>query len=353
MEPYKPADPAQTIARRIRFAGRIQTSTKDNPHYQRQHSETFKAFRPDYRKRYQSQDYDLSHSPILAVWQKEGVRIPQERIQKALARFRFPPEQVGALNAYDLAHVIAASEKDGRGAARMAAERTNDSFSVPSIREKHWKETMKQPEIVAFLAENMLRSGVEPDEVKTFLLNAAEKGNPLCYNGDWTSDRRVTGLSVQIHHNDALREGGENKAENFVYTYENYRDSDIALNSHAPLHEYDNPLVNVALDSDGFLHVSSYDQPIEEGCKRMTLLTHPVSSNLDETKGEHIIGYMGTTADACLIRAADNTYHRGEFDPLKIRDQYKAREKNQTLQTDVSQNKAPTIRFDIGERQYA
>lgn len=322
IEPYSHADPDRTDAKRILFSGKLSAMGKDNPHYKRKHSKAFLAFTPDYSRDYKAKDYKIDENEAFKKLVREGVKLPVATLKEALVEMHMPPETVLQLNATDLCHILVEHKEqeidNEYGAMVDFSEYT--SKAPGSIRENYWKSVAENEQLVRFISEDWRKLNISETDIEQIWENVRESGSP-CY--DESGNRNVYGISPQIHHFKALKDGGENVVENFMivnniqgeYTHVNIDGDDFlrnaglkCLNSHEPLHEYDNPLITLWQEANDFV-----SPQYKNGSQRVKVLTYLRPANCRE--GEHVLYYGGPRAESCCIGTLDGEVRQAEYIP--------------------------------------
>ena len=310
-------------ARRIRFSGMISAIGADNPHYKRKHSEAFLKFRPNYRKDYSLDDYNLSESQAFQTMKAEGAWLPEQKIKEALAAMHVSPRLVKKFNVTDLCHIIVENSGVDIDEERGAMLDINDLVSKRSgsVREKYWKKVAKNEQLVEFILKDLSKKGVPQEDIEQIRDNCKKSGSP-CH--DEYGNRNVYNVSLQLHHEWALKDGGENVHDNFVIvvsmlgeylvqidgdTYTRNEGTE-GINTHEPFHEYDNPLVELYQDKNGNI----IKEP-SEGNKRVKILTFPLSSNVKS--GEHVLYYGGAAEESCCVGNINGDVRQAEYNVVK------------------------------------
>ncbi len=108
-------------------------------------------------------------------------------------------------------------------------------FDAESLKEdaksQFWMDLAKNPKMVQAISADLKKKGINNYTIDLIWSNAQD-GNPQ----GCRRQNRVNSISFQLHHDWALKDGGENKPNNFVA---------VTAFSHKFLHQQDNPLVTL------------------------------------------------------------------------------------------------------------
>ena len=315
VEPFTHADSDKTDAKRALFGGEIsavnQYLDKEtgelNPHYRRKHSDAFFKFRSDMSREYYPEEYDFSQND---AWQKineEGLHLPKEELAAYFAEKHMPIDTFKALNATDMIHFLLENRGiDIENGQTYKLKEFDPNAPDEGIREQYWKKIAANEKMVDCISNDLWRKGVPVETIEQIWENCRNFGTPT--KGE-NGANNVFGLSLQIHHYRALKDGGQNAEDNFVVVIDvkkgkfNCHDN-MAYNSHKPLHEYDNPCVRLYLDEHGNLTKN------DTGCQ-VKVLTEPSAK---QNGDERVVTYTGPDKCSCYIidqkgnvRSADYT----------------------------------------------
>lgn len=228
----------ENSAKRLEFDGMI-SSIDDKKYYELLHTEEFKNLKTDRRRKYKWYDYaEVEKSSAFKTLKKYNF---DALINVAIDSFiseHISPEAAKKFNIKDIYEVIlkATGEQDifdcdGEWLftkTRFPLEELGANWDNMDARSQFWMDLTDNPKIMNAISEDLKRKGIDADDIKRIWMNAL-KGNPQGYGG-----YRVRSISFQIHHNKALKDGGENTPNNFVV---------VTGFSHKFLHQQDNPLV--------------------------------------------------------------------------------------------------------------
>ena len=310
-------------ARRILFSGNLSAIGEKNPHYARKHSAEFLKYKPDYSKEYSAEDYDLSHNISLKKLAQEGVAFPLDRIKECLAEAHVPPLLVNKFNITDFSHILienSTSYIDDEMGKQLNLSEFQSDVSL-SFREQFWQKVGKNDKLVKFISQDLENKGIMPGVIDQIWENVRESGSP-CHNAQ--GYRNVFGVSLQLHHGKALKDGGKNKDDNIIIVvsidgektilndFDEERTRNIGLkdlNSHLPFHEFDNPLVNIYVDEKG-----NFSNKLLEKGKRIGVFTTPLPLGIS---GQSVLYYGGPNARSCCVGSVNGKVFDVDYDVTK------------------------------------
>lgn len=320
IEEFSHEDSDIVDAKRIRFSGSLSAMGTKNPHYTRKHTQAFLNYTPDYSADFKTKDYDLSQNEALQKAAEEGIIFPKDKLKEIFVEGHIPPQLVQKFNLADFSQLLVENSEgyvdEERG---LLIDFSDFQTDVPkSIREQFWMKAAQNEELVAFVSQDLQKKGIPEGDIKQLWENALDTGSP-CHNS--RGFRNVYGVSLQVHHRKALKDGGQNQMDNFmivvnlqgevVFVDENVvqeiRNEGIdPLDSHAPLHEYDNPLVFLYQKKDGTI---SQNQTSDS--KRIKVLTYPTAPC---GKNENILYYGGPGQESCCVGSIEGRIHGVVYD---------------------------------------
>ena len=231
----------ENTAKRLEFDSMV-SSIDDEEYYKLLHTEEFLNFKPDKRKKYKWMDYTSleDESSAFKTLKKYNFDSLLNVAVDSFIKNHVPPEKAKNFNIKDIFELIVQDEgkkeiydRDGDylftktryHVAEFDAESLKDD-----ARSQFWMDLAKNQKMVQAISADLRKKGV--DEYTTDLIwSNAQDGNPQGHGWD-----RVEAISFQLHHNRALKDGGENKPNNFVA---------VTSFSHKFLHQQDNPLVTL------------------------------------------------------------------------------------------------------------
>lgn len=315
-----------TIPRAI-FEGSIRPVSKytqdrdENPYYEYKHSQAFLEDKCEFNLEEHPElpsdkpwtIYDLSQNIAYQEMKKANINFPEEKLQQALWEGGYHPDTIKQFNVSDLTHVYC--EQKGidlaYGRDRLPLQDYNEN-APQSVREECWQEIGKNKELVKFISDNLREKGISEDTISQIWSNVEENGSPC---NDRYGNRNVWGVSLQIHHFNALKDGGKNQLDNFTVVMdirEAYFDDEkgywkdggnVEYNSHQPNHLFDQPLI--FLYKDGNKVVQAEEERTD--MPRVKVMRHPVSPT-----GEHVVCYMGPEAKDCCVGSISGNVHQIE-----------------------------------------
>ncbi|MBP5399896.1 MAG: hypothetical protein J6Y53_05755 [Alphaproteobacteria bacterium] len=317
VEDFSHADSDRTDAKRALFGGEISAVNQYfdaekgeyNPHYFRKHSPTFLKFdQRDYMEQtFKAEDYHLESHAALQKMEEEGLKLPKEELAATFAEIHMPPALVNELNSTDLIHYFL----EGRGVDIEKGQtyklKEFDRSAQESVREQYWKKLADNEQFVDFISEDLWKKGVEKETIDRIWENCRNYGSPT--KGE-NGKNNVFGISLQIHHCRALKDGGENKEDNFIVVVSTEKGSSVAisLNTHKPLHEYDNPCVALYTDENNKITREVTD-------RRIKILTFPSEQCAN---GERLAAYMGPATQNSCVLDKDGNLRTAVNDPRTV-----------------------------------
>lgn len=318
-----------TIPRAI-FEGSIRPVSKytrdgdENPYYEYKHSQAFLddkcnfnlSDHPELPSDKPWTIYDLSKNSAYQEMKKANINFPEEELQRALWEGGYHPDNINnpdtskQFNVSDLTHAYC----DWRGIdledewSRLSLQDYNKN-APKSVREECWRAIGKNKKLVKFISDALREKDIPEYTIAQIWRNVEENGSPC---NDKNGQRNVWGVSLQIHHLNALKDGGENKFNNFTVVmdikqayFDDYKGywkdgGNVEYNSHGPNHLFDQPLIFLYKEGNKVVQVQEERTDIP----RVKVMRHPVSPT-----GEHVVCYMGPNAKDCCVGSIDGDVH--------------------------------------------
>ena len=264
--------------RRMQFDGSVSLTEKESPYYQVQHSKAFIDFVPDKDKQYQYSDYEemMEKSKAVKTLKKFGYFNLIATIQDTLAETGVPPETAKDFNVKDFQALIIENKFTERNIfdcdndflftkTQFSLEEIDSAIGLSSARSQFWSDASQDKELVKAISHELKLHEI-PDFDITQLWDRAEDGHP-----NSGGRRGVKSVFFQLHHDEALKEGGKNNPNDFVIVvkYAN------GFSSHDMLHRKDNPLVELyeAAPPQTPQDKIATTTPTFPGAKRIRLIT--------------------------------------------------------------------------------
>lgn len=247
-----------------------------------------------------------------------------------------PPEIVPELCVKDLQHLLIEYHSDTIGNRERRSIFRLDEVGIEhkadSVRETFWKEVVKDKRLIKTISEDLRQKGVSDVDIDLLWEHAEQYGFP---NFDaWGGG--VNSVFLQVHHRKALKDGGTNSADNFIIVVNMPKE----LNSHEPLHEYDNPLIYLYkhknVEEDGIIISQKLKDP-EDIPVRLSTVFVADEENIRNNNPNRVLYYGGTSASSMYVGRV-NSHVRGAIDKIsKIYDRIaKKYHKKQKLSEKVS-----------------
>lgn len=231
----------ENTAKRLEFDSMV-SSIDDEEYYKLLHTEEFLNFKPDKRKKYKWMDYTSleDESSAFKTLKKYNFDSLLNVAVDSFIKNHVPPEKAKNFNIKDIFELIVQDEGkkeiyDRDGDYLFTKTRYHVAeFDAESLendaRSQFWMDLAKNPKMVQAISADLKKKSVD-DYTIDLIWSNAQDGNPQGHGWD-----RVEAISFQLHHDWALKDGGENKPNNFVA---------VTSFSHKFLHQQDNPLVTL------------------------------------------------------------------------------------------------------------
>lgn len=221
---------------RSQFDGAYSQTDRESKFYEIQYSKVYRDFldsEDKTAKKYEKKSYKefLEQSEAVKLLMKYGYDDTVKALPGVLREADVPPELSAQFNVKDLQDLCITyrEDTDDGWKDRIFFDESNIEGNTISAKRKFWQDIAENnPEIVKTISEDMRRRNIEDDDIETFWDNARECGNPHF---------RYCPVSLQVHHREAIKDGGTNAPDNFVIVvkYDNFSAHDL-------LHRRDTPL---------------------------------------------------------------------------------------------------------------
>jgi len=290
--------------RRMEFSQTVSETKVDNPHYSHTYSQAYQNFIPDYNVDYISEDYKdvLKESNAVSLLNEHGFSSFTKQLPEVLAEQHVPPQLVQQLCIKDLQHLLIEYHADDIN-NRDRREIFNLSevgirHEADSVRETFWQEVVKDKKLIEFMSKDLKKKGIPTGEINQLWENAERYGYPNAYDHD--RDKKVTSVFLQVHHRKALKDGGTNTPDNFIIVV----NMSGKLNSHDPLHEWDNPLVHLYkhenAQADGVI-ISQKKTGKDDVEVRLNTVFIADEENMKNKNSERVLYYGGIDSSAMYV----------------------------------------------------
>ena len=264
------ADSDIRTVRRMQFDDSVNMPDKTSEFYPVQHSEAYRNFRRDGRRRFKPSDYYdmLDNSEAVQVLKDFGYEYFVYQLPDVLAEAKVPPEIAVQFNVKDLQAVFCdqllgdekeVSDRYGellfvKKRAKMSADEDKDD--LPGAREQYWVDMVNNKRLVALIKDDLRRHNISEEDIKLLFASAEVAGYP----NSGRKYSRVSSVFFQLHHILGLKDGGKNYPSNFApvvfYPSDVWTGVGDSFSSHTPLHRYDTPL-------DKFYVVEDAERPTD------------------------------------------------------------------------------------------
>lgn len=224
--------------RRMEFSHNVSETEQDNPHYEHTYSNTYKNFVPDHNESFEKKEYTdaLASSPAVKMLKEHGFSSFVKQLPNVLQNAHVPPSLVPKLYVKDFQHLLIEhhshdiSNRWQRSIFNL--DEVGITHEADEVRSTFWKEVVKDKDLIKFISNDLKKKGIDQNTIKQMWEDAKEYGNPNC---------NVRSVFFNVHHRVALKDGGTNTPDNFVIVTR----MPGVVDSHSPLHEYDNPLIHL------------------------------------------------------------------------------------------------------------
>lgn len=224
--------------RRMEFSHSVSETEQSNPHYEHTYSDTYKNFVPDHNESFEKKEYTdvLTSSPAVKMLKEHGFSSFVKQLPNVLQNAHVPPSLVPELYVKDLQHLLIEHHNhDISNRWRRSIfdlDEVGITHKADEVRSTFWKEVVKDKDLIKFISNDLKKKGIDQNTIKQMWEDAKEYGNPNC---------NVRSVFFNVHHRVALKDGGTNTPDNFVIVIR----MPGVVDSHSPLHEYDNPLIHL------------------------------------------------------------------------------------------------------------
>ncbi len=270
----------ENTAKRLEFDSMV-SSIDDEEYYKLLHTEEFLNFKPDKRKKYKWMDYTSleDESSAFKTLKKYNFDSLLNVAVDSFIKNHIPPEKAKNFNIKDIYELIIQDkgnkeiyDRDGDylfTKTRYHLAEFGAESLVENARSQFWMDLAENPKVVQAISADLKKKGINDFDIDSIWSNAKE-GNP-----QGSGRNRIENISFQLHHNRALKDGGENNPSNFVV---------VTSFSHRFLHQQDNPLVTLyknenAKNSDDKIITTT---PLTPNAKRVRLRIGFVNETLHQ-----------------------------------------------------------------------
>ena len=285
--------------RRLEFSQKIGVTARSNPHYEHTYSKDYQKFVPDYNAKYEPDDYKevLKKNNAVKQLEEHGFDTFVEQLPRVLAKAHVPPELVYTNDEHqllvkDFEHLLVEHyhlDQTKLNSMQLA----KIEHRADPVRETFWKEIANDKKLVEHITKYLEKHGVPDYEIDQMWRDAKDYGWPNLSTGRQT----IRPVFMQVHHRIALKDGGTNTPDNFVIVVRipNWNDWSIAeLDSHSPLHEYDNPLIHLykhkEVGNDGII-ISQKPKSKDDVEIRLNTVFVADEENIRNNKPERVLFY--------------------------------------------------------------
>lgn len=323
----------ENTAKRLEFDSMV-SSIDDEEYYKLQHTEEFLNFKPDKRKKYKWMDYTSleDESSAFKTLKKYNFDSLLNFAVDSFIKNHVPPEKAKNFNVKDICELIVQDEGkkeiyDRDGDYLFTKTRYHlAEFDAESLendaRSQFWMDLAKNPKMVQAISADLKKKSVA-DYTIDLIWSNAQDGNPQ----GCRRQNRVNSISFQLHHDWALKDGGENKPNNFVA---------VTAFSHKFLHQQDNPLVtlykneNVKSPDDKMITTT----PLTPNAKRVRLRIGFVN----ETVHQKVRYYGGPRKQSICKGLLRNMTNVAEATKKAVKENKKKEEKIDALSEIIRKN---------------
>ena len=303
--------------RRLEFTQKIGVTSKSSPHYKHTYSEGYQEFVPDYNTKYEPDDYKeaLKKNKAVKLLEESGFGMFVEQLPKILAKAHVPPELVYTdedhqLLVKDFEHLLVEHyhlDQTKLNSMQLA----KIQHRADPVRETFWKEIANDKKLVDHITRYLKKHNMQSSEISQMWQDAKDYGWPNFSTGRQT----LNPVFMQLHHRVALKDGGTNTPDNFVIVVRipNVHDWNIAeLDSHSPLHEYDNPLIHLykykEVGKDGII-ISQKRKSKDDVEIRMNTVFVADEENIRSNKPERVLFYGGIDQEDMYVGKNNSHVH--------------------------------------------
>ena len=229
--------------RRMEFSHSVSETDESNPHYSHTYSDAYKDFVPDYTQSFEREEYNdvIASSPAAQMLKEHGFSSFVQQLPDVFEKAHVPPSLVPKLCVKDMQHLLIEYHSDEiSNRERRSIFDLNEvdiQHEAYEVRATFWKEVVKDKDLIKFISNDLKKKGIDKYNIEKMWQDARECGNP---------NANVRSVFFNVHHRVALKDGGTNTPDNFVIVIR----MPGVVDSHSPLHEYDNPLIHLYKHKD-------------------------------------------------------------------------------------------------------
>lgn len=309
------SDGNTNTAKRMQFDNMI-NEVSNYYFYDKLHSKEYLDLKPNRRRKFNYLDYENleEESQAFQTLAQFGYEELMDPAIEIFIKKHIPPEIAAKFNIKDINELIAKENtKDIYGSDNEFAF-TKSSFNItdvgvpgdiPDARSTFWFEITKHKQLINAISEDLRNHNISDEDINKLWNMAKREGRPNA-----GGRRGVKDVFFQLHHNRALKDGGENTPDNFVitthYPGESYG-KNFSFSSHAFLHQQDNPLVELYENPDAKTPQDKIatTEPLSPEAKRIRI----VNELIQQDKHHRVIYYGGPRQSSCykgLLRNMTN-----------------------------------------------
>ena len=282
--------------RRMEFSHSVSETEQGNPHYEHTYSDAYKKFVPDHNKSFEKKEYAdvLTSSPAVQMLKEHGFSSFVEQLPDVLQEAHVPPSLVPQLYVKDLQHLLIehhSSEISNRWRRSIFDFYEVDiDHKAAEVRATFWQEVIKDKDLIKFISNDLKKKGITRKTIEQMWKDAKECGNP---------NHTVRQVFFNVHHRVALKDGGTNTPDNFVIVIR----MPGVVDSHSPLHEYDNPLIHLYKHKDigdGGIIISDKKRSKEDVEIRLNTVFVADEENIRKNINKKVLYYGGPHASSYI-----------------------------------------------------
>lgn len=327
--------------RRMEFSHSVSETDESNPHYSHTYSDAYKDFVPDHNIHYKKKEYIdiLATSPAAQMLREHGFSSFVKQLPDVLKSAHVPPSLVPKLCVKDLQHLLIEHHSDDISnrwkRSIFDLEEVGIDHKADEVRATFWKEVVKDKDLIKFISNDLKKKGVDKYAIERMCQDAKECGNP---------NANIRSVFFNVHHRVALKDGGTNTPDNFVIVIR----MPGVVDSHSPLHEYDNPLIHLykhkEVDKDGVI-ISDKKRSNEDVEIRLNTVFVADEENARKNINKKVLYYGGPHSSSYIgkvhqaVRLALNNIDR-IYQKISEKVKNKSNQKNQSHQNNTSNKSA-------------
>ncbi len=305
----EPTDTNINTVKRMQFDNMVR-GIDDAEYFNLLHSREFLEFEPDEDREFAFRDYlDLDEkSPAFQALEKYGYENFKCLAVDSFIKHHVPPQTAVAFNLKDIHELIVQDNEYERepydyedgdvGSCKdwfFLSELDADN-NIEDARSIYWAEMVKNKSLVKAISDDLKEHNICDSDIEE-LWRKVSYGTPNAGR-----KRRGSGFSFQLHHNRALKDGGENTPDNFVTTVKYTADpwdngSQPDFCSHDFLHRQDSPLIKLYENPDARTPQDKIatTEPVTPNARRVRIVNELISPD----PWHRVLYYGGPRQSGC------------------------------------------------------